>query len=240
MGKVKDLTGMTFGHWTVLYAVENDKNGHRQYMCECDCAKRTRRKVLATYLVNGKSTCCGCVKNRPKRNKRTVNEYIFHKDYIEGLGNLGKSFYIDYEDYEKVKDLKWTCNSKGYWAHHELHEKSILLHRYIMETDKEVLVDHKDQNPCNNRRKNLRITNVQNNRFNTKPSIINKSGVIGVSESKTEGKWVASIKINGKKIHLGTFSSKEEAILARLKAEIKYIDIEYAPNRHLFAKFNLI
>ena len=73
-----------------------------------------------------------------------------------------------------------------------------------------------------------------------KKTNINKSGVIGVSESKTEGKWVASIKINGKKIHLGTFSSKEEAILARLKAEIKYIDIEYAPNRQLFAKFNLI
>ena len=44
-------------------------------------------------------------------------------------------------------------------------------------------------------------------------------------------KWKAYIKINQRTIHLGTFSNKEDAIIARKNAEIKYFgDHRYDAN----------
>jgi hypothetical protein len=39
----------------------------------------------------------------------------------------------------------------------------------------------------------------------------NKSGYKGISRSSTTNKWVAGIRFNGKRKHLGTFGSAEEA-----------------------------
>lgn len=50
----------------------------------------------------------------------------------------------------------------------------------------------------------------------------NTSGYPGVSRLRT-GKWGAYIKINKKRIWLGTFNTKDEAIAARKAAEHKYL-----------------
>lgn len=50
----------------------------------------------------------------------------------------------------------------------------------------------------------------------------NKSGVTGVSWNNKEQKWVARIGFKRKTIALGRFSTKQEAIQARLAAEEKY------------------
>ena len=50
----------------------------------------------------------------------------------------------------------------------------------------------------------------------------NTSGIVGVYFCKDRNKWRAVIKKDGKKIHLGYFESKEEAIEARSKAEETY------------------
>lgn len=238
MGKHQDLTGRKFGHWTVLYRIEETPDNKIRYMCECDCAKKTKRSVIGANLISGRSQSCGCTKKSYKKRENKPNQYIFHENYVEGLGKHGKSFYVDYEDYEKIKDLKWTVNNKGYWIHCEYKKKSIYLHRFIMGNPEGYKIDHKDQNPSNNRKSNLRLATTQNNRFNTKPSKLNKSGIIGVHYS--DNRWHATIKINNKKITLGSFINKEDAIIARLKGEIKYLDIEFAPNRELFKKYNLI
>lgn len=46
----------------------------------------------------------------------------------------------------------------------------------------------------------------------------NNSGIVGVSLHKATGRWAAHIYNNGKKKHLGYFSTKEEASEARTKA----------------------
>ena len=58
-----------------------------------------------------------------------------------------------------------------------------------------------------------------NVRFNN-PST-NKSGFPGVRLQKS--KWQAYITTNGRNIYLGSFDNKEDAIMARLNAEIKYL-----------------
>ena len=50
----------------------------------------------------------------------------------------------------------------------------------------------------------------------------NKSGVTGVHWDKASSKWRASIRVKGKDIKLGRFSSLEEATTARKEAERKY------------------
>ena len=46
----------------------------------------------------------------------------------------------------------------------------------------------------------------------------NTSGFTGVSLYKNTGKWVCSIRINGKRKHIGYFATKEEAAYAYKKA----------------------
>ena len=52
-------------------------------------------------------------------------------------------------------------------------------------------------------------------------------------------KWIAYITVNKKRMHLGSFSDKEDAIKARLQAEAKYFK-EFAPQRHLFKQYGVL
>jgi hypothetical protein len=83
-------------------------------------------------------------------------------------------------------------------------------------------VDHFNRNRLDNQKENLRIVNYHINGFNKGKQSNNTSGYVGVSFDKGRNKWESHIKINRKKIHLGRFENIEDAINARLEAEIKY------------------
>ena len=97
-----------------------------------------------------------------------------------------------------------------------------LLHRFLLGLHKrETEGDHKDGNGLNNRRSNLRVvTHAQNGR-NRRRGADNTSGYIGVVWVATHKLWAARIKVDRVPIHLGYFSNKKEAIVARKKAELK-------------------
>ena len=88
----------------------------------------------------------------------------------------------------------------------------------------ENLVDHKYGDKSNNKIKDLRLANnSQNGANHIKLRSDNTSGVTGVYWCKTRKKWVAAIKVNGKRKQLGGyFINKEDAIKARKEGEIKY------------------
>ncbi len=71
-------------------------------------------------------------------------------------------------------------------------------------------IDRRDHNPSNNRILNLRegekFKNLGNKIVAHKN---NKTGTLGVC--LVQGRWVAQIQINKKKIHLGSFDSQKEA-----------------------------
>jgi len=56
-GKVKDLTGLTFGKLTVI-RLHEIKNHFSIWECHCDCGKT--KNVLGTSLNRGNSKSCGC------------------------------------------------------------------------------------------------------------------------------------------------------------------------------------
>lgn len=83
-------------------------------------------------------------------------------------------------------------------------------------------VDHIDGNGLNNTWGNLRGACAKTNSKNQRRSRANTSGHTGVSFNKKLGKWVAEIKVDRVKKHLGVFESKEQAALVRKKAEGAY------------------
>jgi hypothetical protein len=126
---------------------------------------------------------------------------------------------IDLEDVERVSKHKW-CLAAGY----VLGSGDVgFLARFLMGAKDDELVDHKDLNPLNNRRKrNLRICDYSKNNQNRGMPSNNTSGAKGVSISKRNGAISAKLMVEGTIIRLGTFMSVKEASTARDKAAKKY------------------
>ena len=83
-------------------------------------------------------------------------------------------------------------------------------------------VDHINHIRDDNRLVNLRFVAPADNQRNLSRYNNNASGVTGVFYRKDRRKYVARIKANGVNIHLGYFSTLEEAAKARKDADIKY------------------
>jgi len=92
-------------------------------------------------------------------------------------------------------------------------QKSIYIHTIIAERmgiDSKK-IDHKDQNPLNNQRKNLRAATNSQNQHNRGCNKNNTSGVKGVVFDKSRGKYRAQIMVEGKCHNLGRFDTVAEA-----------------------------
>lgn len=76
-------------------------------------------------------------------------------------------------------------------------------------------IDHIDRNKTNNKPSNLRsVTKSQN--------AMNMSGVTGVFFCNRSKKWIANIMLNYKKIYLGTFKNKDDALNCYIINKEKY------------------
>jgi len=73
------------------------------------------------------------------------------------------------------------------------------------------MVDHKNGDPTDNRRANLRKCSRQQNQSNQKLRRDNSTGYKGVGYVASRGKYHAYIGFKGKLHHLGWFESKTDA-----------------------------
>lgn len=183
-------------------------------------------------------------KEREKQRKREMahgNRYKFFDTYVIGYThNNNTPFYIDIEDYEKIKPFTWydrnTNGIKTIATNIKIDNKmhSVVMHVFLGYKHH----DHINNNELDNRKENLRPCTHHQNMFNKKVAKDNKYGISGIGYIQKINKWVARIGYHYKNIHLGTFDTKEEAIVARLKAEKKYFS-EFAPQKDLFDKYNI-
>ncbi|MEE0989629.1 MAG: hypothetical protein U0L02_09745 [Kandleria vitulina] len=76
MGNLKDLSGMRFGHWTVIERDYEIKKKNIYWKCRCDCG--TVRSVAGTSLRSGISVSCGCEKDKKTsiRTKANVEDIV--------------------------------------------------------------------------------------------------------------------------------------------------------------------
>jgi hypothetical protein len=131
----------------------------------------------------------------------------------------GKFALVDDEDYDYLNQWKWWYTTRGY-AVREEKRRVIFMHRFLMNTPDGFDTDHINRNKLDNRKENLGIVTKSQNFMNINPRKNNKSGVKGVQKNKNS--WMARIKVGYRSIYLGTFLDKQDAIKARLDAEIVY------------------
>lgn len=70
MPKFQDLSGQKFGNWTVVKKT-GSYLGTAIYECLCDCG--TKKEVLRSNLVSGKTKSCGCAKSKIITIKKTTH-----------------------------------------------------------------------------------------------------------------------------------------------------------------------
>lgn len=67
----------------------------------------------------------------------------------------------------------------------------------------------------------------------------NKTGFIGVFYHEQKCQYETYIGVNKKRIYLGSYDNIKDAIISRLRAEMKYYG-DKAPQKHLFEQYNII
>lgn len=95
----------------------------------------------------------------------------------------------------------------------KLHKEHRLAWLYVYGNFPVGSVDHIDGNRMNNRISNLRLANNSQNSINS-VVVRGASGCRGIHWVAHAGKWRARIKINGRQVHIGYYSTKEAAAAA--------------------------
>jgi hypothetical protein len=122
--------------------------------------------------------------------------------------------------------VKQRINAQGYY-HFNMYNNfnkrmTVRIHRILALTfvDNQYnkpCVDHIDNIRTNNNLTNLRWSTKKENNRNRSLNKHSTTNVKGVTFHKTRQKYLARIKIDGKDIHLGYFSTLEEARVIRVK-----------------------
>ena len=166
-----------------------------------------------------------------ERTRYDPNEIILYDEYAEIVlydkhcNEIARAL-IDIDDIDKVREYKWRLHNDGYVSSSG---SSIRLHRLIMDCPDDMVIDHINHDPLDNRKSNLRACTYQQNMMNHSLRANNSSGTTGVCWYKRTNKWKAEIKINNRTIHLGYYEDMNDAIQARKQAEIDYFG-EYRSN----------
>lgn len=230
MGKL-DLDryiGKTVGNFKILDVCEAPihlKDKRKQFDCIClMCGKRI--KISYRNVLENRSKSCGCLHFGMKQPKK-YNEYTDMGDYILGKCSSGLGFLIDKEDYDKIKEYTWHEHEGGYIrtcvnSYNRKNTYSFLHNLIIGDLEDGFIIDHINGKPFDNRRFNLRIVKQIDNMKNLKKYNNNTSGCKGVCYLNNEKKWFSYITYNKKRINLGKYIFKEDAIKARKEAEVRY------------------
>jgi hypothetical protein len=142
------------------------------------------------------------------------------QDTIEVPLTKGYAAIIDKEDAHLVLPYKWQANVKHpktgqIYAQRKIDGKITGMHRVIAGAKPGEQVDHRDRDGLNNRRANLRVCTVMQNRQNNPLYSVNPTGLRGVVPAPgRDGVWRASISVDGKYTFLGHYDSPEKAALA--------------------------
>lgn len=194
-----EIAGQIFGNLTALYIAENQpKKSGIYWTCSCSCGNQCN--VLASLLVRGRKTHCGC---------KTQKDYYF----IDITGKRFERLVALYPTQERTKKggIIWHCrcdcgnevdasynelkyaNMKSCGCRKKEHDEKL--------KDYLVLVG------------GTSLDAIKSKKIPTN----NTTGVKGVYLIR--GKWVAKIVFQKKAYYLGTYTEFKDAVKARREAE---------------------
>jgi hypothetical protein len=128
----------------------------------------------------------------------------------------GQFAILDSADYDRAIRHCWHAFQihRTWYAATSISRKRVYLHRFVMQPEKGMEVDHINGDGLDNRRCNLRIVSHKQNLRNQRLHVGSTSGFKGVSWDKERRRWAAHIKYDGKKRFLGRFACREDAARA--------------------------
>lgn len=154
------------------------------------------------------------------------NEYVIYNDYAEiilkdkNCKEVGRAI-IDVEDVDRCKQYKWHIRR----AHKKLYviaslkqpnSQKLHLHRFIMNYNGTLDIDHLNGNGLDNRKSNLRIVLHSIN-------MLNRQKQCGIRQLKN-GKYQVTVMKDYKSIYLGIFNNYEDAKVFRNNFINKYFE----------------
>lgn len=167
--------------------------------------------------------------------------------YIEAphSRNTSKIILIDEEDLERA-DIAlghWRVlesDSHTYYAKTYIKDRLALLHRFLLNPPTELVVDHINRNPLDNRRCNLRICTRAQNSENRSP-LPSGSGIRNVHFDKNTGLWRVQLRLHGEVMRFGSFESIQEAEYTAKAARAHYMPFsEEALEKDKYTRPNIV
>lgn len=200
--------------------VKIKRTWHSVYHCSCG-----EYKLIAEGSVNsGLTRSCGCLNRKLAAKRKTTH---------------GKSKTSLYNSWRGMRERCDNPNHKSYanygargitypprWGKFEN-----FLEDMVDGYSEGLEIERKNYDE-NYSKENCCWTNDQRQAYNQGFRLDNKSGVVGVRSTKT-GMWQAYISKDRKFYDLGNYRSKKDAIITRLKAELKlYGDVKTINKAH--------
>lgn len=150
----------------------------------------------------------------------------------------GKVGLVDDNDYAGLNQVRWCAHkNQGSWYAVRSSPRgsiagkhTILMHRVILDAKPSQDIDHIDGNGLNNQRGNLRFCTDSENQCNSKKRRGCSSQYKGVAWNRGNGKWMAYIRVLGKRIHLGYFEEEEDAAKVYDAAAVEHFRQFARPN----------
>lgn len=168
--------------------------------------------------------------------RREPNEYRIEGETVILKSTRGKEILISRNDFETVRKWYWgiassdsggECLQVREYVIRRIGKtrpadpkfgRNIMLHRFIMDAPRDVVVDHINHDTLDNRRENLRLCTTAENGWNLRP-FLNKhtktSRYKGVALRKERShcrcKWLVHVAKNGSNKRIGTFKEEYDA-----------------------------
>jgi hypothetical protein len=135
-----------------------------------------------------------------------------------------KECLVDLEDIPKLEATPgtWTAFNEGSdipYAKQKINKKIARIHKFILGTNSNQIIDHINRNTFDNRKENLRVVSSSANAQNRVYK--NKTGARNVHKDKNLYRVI--MKINGKTRHFGRFKTIEEASKRAKEMRAKYL-----------------
>ena len=135
----------------------------------------------------------------------------------------GQVAVVDAEDYHLICDRKWYAQWVPCTSSFRAVSGSppVYMHRVILGSYTDAVVDHANHDTLDNRRSNLRGATRSENQCNLRCRVGDTSKYKGVFWSTGRNKWQARITFKNRCRHLGSFTCEEDAARAYDAAAIR-------------------
>lgn len=208
MPKKRELAGQRFGSLIVLYDSGFRTNGGEIiWKCKCDCDNETC--VMARHLLRNHTRSCGCLQKEVARKKSYKHGYTTNE--------MKRTYYV----WRSMLIRCYRTTSQAYSSYGGRGIK--VCERW--QNSFEAFLEDMGKKP-----KNKSLDRIDNNghyepgncRWATPKQQMQNTRAKGYYWGRRNKKWVACIMVDGRRIHLGSFDTSEEARQAYLEAKETY------------------